>query len=215
MSSSTSLGKEGEQGAHRGRLRQRRGRLDDQLQRQRDQAQADQHAADPPDAGVLARREHHHAGEDQERREPGEVEREDHRHHRRCRRRRPASRPAPGRRRPGPLPTKLATIRQVAVADCTRLVTPSRRPGGEAVAEAAEDVAQVLAGHAQHAGANEVGAPHQQGDGGEQVEQVDRRLRAAPQALACSICEICAAAACSRAGTARPSVGPACAPPGR
>ena len=46
----------------------------------------------------------------------------------------------------------------------------------EAVAEAArEDAAQVLAEHAQHAGAHDVRAPHEQGDRGEQVEQVQHR----------------------------------------
>jgi hypothetical protein len=63
-------------------LRQRPGGADDQLQRQRDQPQADQHAADAPGGAVLPADEHHHADEDQQRRQPRQVEREHHRHQR-------------------------------------------------------------------------------------------------------------------------------------
>jgi hypothetical protein len=78
-----------------------------------------------------------------------------------------------------PVPTNEATIRQVAVLLCTRLVTPSpAATAGEAVAEAArQHLTQVFAEHAQHAGAHDVRAPHQQGDGGQQVEQMDHSRR--------------------------------------
>ena len=162
-----------QQRAHRRRLGQRPGRGDDQLQRERDQAEADQDAADRADAAVLARDED-----------------------RRRRRRSAAATATTGRTRRRPpsalvptsapsitasaalvvtrsLPTNEATIRQVAVLDWTMLVTP--RPassGAEAVGEARrEDAAQVLAEHPQHAGAHDVRAPDEQGDRGEQVEE--------------------------------------------
>ena len=85
-----------EQGPDLGRFGQRPGRGDDQLQRQGDQPEADQHPAEGADAAVLARDEDDHADEDQERRQPRQVEREHHRHDGWCRRRRRAS--PPGRR---------------------------------------------------------------------------------------------------------------------
>ena len=118
------VGQRGQQRAHRRRLDQRLRRLDDELQRQQDQPEADQHAADPAERGLLARDEHHHADEDQQRRQPRQVEREHHRHHRAAdvgaqhhgQRR---------RQRDQVLPRNEATIRQVAVLDWIRLVTPT------------------------------------------------------------------------------------------
>ena len=74
------------------------------------------------------------------------------------------------------LPTKEATIRQVAVLDCTRLVTPSPaiRARKRLPKLCARIAAQVLAEHPQHAGADDVRAPDEQGDRGEEIEEVDQ-----------------------------------------
>ena len=66
------------------------------------------------------------------------------------------------------------SIRAVAVLDCTSAVTPMPDSAAvKPVAHAArEDVAQVGAEDAQDAGANEMGAPHQQRHGCQQVQQM-------------------------------------------
>jgi hypothetical protein len=75
---------------HPGRLGQRARGLQDHLQRQDDQADADGDAADLADAGALARQVQDHAAADREGRKPRQVEREQLNHEARCRRRRRA-----------------------------------------------------------------------------------------------------------------------------
>ena len=88
-----------------------------------------------------------------------------------------------------PWPTNEATIRQVAVLDCTSPVTTMPAPAAQRpVAHAArEHLAQVLAEHAQDAGAHDVRAPDEQRDRREQVQQMDHR-RVTPTAANRSWC---------------------------
>ena len=60
-----------------GGLDDRLGRDRDPLQREHDEAEADQHAPEPADRVGLPGEEEHDADEDQERRQPGQVERQD------------------------------------------------------------------------------------------------------------------------------------------
>ena len=158
-----------------GRFGQRPGGGDDQLQRQGDQPEADQHPAERADAAVLARDEDHHADEDQERREPRQVEREHHRHDA------GADVGAEHHRQGGAGGDQVladeggddqagggARLHQAGDAE------PGDQ-GAEAVAEAErQDPAQVLPEHPQHAGADDVRAPDEQGDRGEEIEKVDQ-----------------------------------------
>ena len=170
------VGQRHEQRAHRRRLGERPGRADDQLERERDQAEADQHPADAPK--LLSWREMKkmtpkkmRSGESHERSSENTT----------AIRLVPTS--APSITASAALvvtrflPTKEATIRQVAVLDCRMLVTPRpARSGAKAVGRSrGEDPAQVLAEDAQHAGAHDVRAPDEKGDRGEQVEKRQHR----------------------------------------
>ena len=128
------------------------------------------------DAAVLARDEHHHADEDQQRRQPRQVEREHHRHqagadvgaehHRQRGAGGDQALADEARRRSG-------RWRCSTAPGWSRRGRPAAR--ADAVAEAArQHAAQVLAEHPQHAGAHDVRAPDQQGDRGEEVEEVDQ-----------------------------------------
>jgi hypothetical protein len=157
------------------RFGQRSGRGDDQLQCQGDQPEADQHPAEGADAAVLARDEEDHADEDQERREPGQVEREHHCHQA------GADVGAEHHRQGGAGGDQVladeggddqagggARLHQAGDAE-------AGEQGADAVAEAVrQDPAQVLPEHPQHAGADDVRPPDQQGDRGEEVEEVDQ-----------------------------------------
>ena len=76
-------------------------------------------------------------------------------------------------------------MRQVAVLDWTRLVTPSPASSAvHAVADAhGQDVAQVLAEDAQDAGAHELRAPDQQGHRSQQIEQMNHESRIAHRSV--------------------------------
>ena len=127
------------------------------------------------DAAVLARDEDDDADEDQERRQPRQVEREHDRHQA------GADVGAEHHRQRGAGRDQVladeggddqagggARLHQAGHAE-------AGDQGAEAVAEAVrQDAAQVLAEHAQHAGADDVRAPDQQGDRGEEVEEVDQ-----------------------------------------
>ncbi len=146
----------------------------DPLQREDDEAEADQDAAEAADVVACRREEEHDADEDQERREPRQVERQDHRdergadvgaeHHR--------ERRAPCRSGPGP-----RTRRRSARSRCcsgSAPVTPSpAKNAAKRLVDAAGAAARrkVRAVEAQDAGAHDVRAPDEQRDAGQQVEQ--------------------------------------------
>ncbi|MCY1396000.1 hypothetical protein D9M71_109590 [compost metagenome] len=153
-------------------LGHRRGGGDDQLQGEDDQAEADEHPAELAEARLLAGQEEDHAEEDQQRRQPRQVEGQHPRHQRgpdvgaehdrqRRRQRHQAGGDEGGDQQGG----GVAALHQGGDAD----------PGGEgqrpSLHAVAEHAAQVGAVDAEDAGADDMGAPYQQGHGGEQIEQ--------------------------------------------
>jgi hypothetical protein len=84
MSSSTSLGSAASSWRTAGESIERPRGLADEVQRQRDEPQPDDHAPEAARARLLAADEEHHADEDQQRRQPRQVEGKDDDHHRRA-----------------------------------------------------------------------------------------------------------------------------------
>ena len=163
-------GQRGQQGAHRLRTRQFRGRFVDEPQRQQHQPQADEHPPDAPGGGVLARNEQHHADKNEQRREPGQVERRHDagaqvgaQHH--SQRGGQAHQPLADEGRDDERRGR-ARLHQ-------RRHAHARERGRERRAHAARDeLPQAGAEHAQDAGTHQLGAPDQQGHGGQKVQKV-------------------------------------------
>ena len=171
------VGQRDEQRAHQRRLHQRPGVGDDQLQRQRDQAQADRDLADPAGAGLFARHVGDHAHEDQQRRQPRQVEGIDQRHHagadigaQHHHQRRRGGHQATADERRHDQRGGGARLHQAGHAQARQhRLGPGAHAGGK-------HAAQVLAEQAQHAGAHDLGRPHQQGDGGQEIEQMEHQI---------------------------------------
>ncbi len=158
---------------HRRVLRQLVGGAGHQLQRQQHQAQTDEDASDVAGDRALARDEQRHAGEDAQRREPGQVEGKHHRHHAGAdvraqhhgqgggQRDQAAAHEGAGDQRGGGAGLHQGRDRQAG------------ERGREAVAHAGgEYLAQVAAEDAQHPAAHQVRPPHQQGHGGQKIQQM-------------------------------------------
>ena len=168
-----------QQRAHRGRFGQRLGRADDQLQRQGDQPEADQHPADPPGAAVLARDEQQHADEDQERRQPRQVEREHQRHQAAAdigaehhRERRARSSPARCRRT-----TRRSGRLRCSTAPASVTPSPASIARGRLLKLWVSTLRRFSPNTPQHAGAHDVRAPDQQRDRGQQIQQRQHGVR--------------------------------------
>jgi hypothetical protein len=150
----------------------RRGGLDDQLQRQHDQAQADRHAAHLADAGLLAREKEHDAEKQQQRRQPGQVEGQHPRHQRRAdvgaehdRQRRGQCHQALADEGSGQHGRGIAALHDGGHQDAGQ---KCQRWPRHVFAEQAPQVAAV---DAQNAGTNDVRAPDQQGYRGKKIKQ--------------------------------------------
>ncbi|KHL68200.1 hypothetical protein SF06_28530 [Pseudomonas flexibilis] len=145
---------------------------DDQLQRQQDQPDADLYAAELADACLPARQEQHHADQDQQRRQPVQVKGQHAGHQRGAdvgaehdgQRRAEGHQPF-GDKRGGQQGGGVAALHQRGDHDAG--TERQRQVAGAAV----EGFAQLRAVHAQDAGAHDMRAPHQEGHGGQQVEQ--------------------------------------------
>ena len=145
---------------------------DDQLERQDDQAEADEYPAELAEAGLFAAEEENHAEEDQQWRQPRQVEGQHPRHQRGAdigaehdRQGRRQCHQALGDEGGGQQGGGVAALHQSGDADA----------GGERQRAffhaATEDAPQVGAVDPENSGADDMRAPHQQGDGREQVEQ--------------------------------------------
>ncbi len=155
---------------------------DDQLERQDDQAEADEYPAELAEAGLFAAEEENHAEEDQQWRKPRQVEGQHPRHQRGAdigaehdRQGRRQCHQALGDEGGGQQGGGVAALHQGGDADA----------GGERQRAffhaATEDAPQVGAVDPEDSGADDMRAPHQQGDGREQVEQFQHGV--APLAL--------------------------------
>ncbi|MNP02174.1 hypothetical protein D3C76_940210 [compost metagenome] len=145
---------------------------DYQLQREDDQPEADAHAAELAEAGLLAGEKEDHAEEDQQRRQPGQVQgqhpchqrradvRAEHDGERRGQQHQPLGDEGADQQRRG-----IAALHQGGHADTGG---EGQRPATHA---AAEQAAQVGAVHAEDPRSHDVRAPDEQGDGREQIEQ--------------------------------------------
>jgi hypothetical protein len=141
-----------------------------QLQREQHEPQADGHAPDLADLAVAAREEEHHAEEDEQRREPGEVEREELRdergahvgaEHDRERHRQPDQVLRDERAR-----DERRGARRLYDAGHAEPREKRREAVGDTLRQ---DPAKVRAEDAQHPGAHDVRAPHEEGHAGHEV----------------------------------------------
>ena len=172
-------GQRGEDDLHARTLRQRSGGKDDQLQREDDEAQPDQHLSEAANTLVLAAHEQRHAPHDQQGRKPGQVEGEHQRHHRGTdvraehhrQRRRGGDQPLPGE-------SGEHERRRVAALDQRRdaqACGERRKPIGHALAQ---DTAQVAAVQTEDTGPDDVRAPHEERNTCQQIEEDFHRLGA-------------------------------------
>ena len=155
-----------------GSLGNRLRRQHDPLQGHDDQAQADQDATEAADLAVLAVQEQHHAGEDEEGRQPRQIEREEQHHE---------ARPDVGaehhRERGCGRDQALAHERRDDERGCGAALQERGdcEPGAEcreAVGDALpQHAAQIAAVEPQDVGADDVRAPDEQRNAGEQVEE--------------------------------------------
>jgi hypothetical protein len=165
-------GQRGENHLHPLGMGDRRGGLNDQLQRQNDQPQPDRHPAHLPKARLFARQKENHPEENQQRRQPRQVERQHPRHQRgtdvgaehgrQCRRQRHQALADERGHEHG---RGVAALHHRGDDDAGDKGQPAL---GHVLAN---HMAQVGAVHPQDAGSDDVRAPDQQGHGGKQIEQ--------------------------------------------
>ena len=156
--------------AHAGALHHRLSSFDDQTQRQQNQTEADQRAADLAETGLLARQEQRHAEQNQDRRQPGQIECEDPRHQRGADVGTEHDRETTGERQQSLRRERRDDHRgRVTALHETRDANTREESPPAATGAAPQHAAQVGAEDSQDAGAHNVRAPHEERHTGQKV----------------------------------------------